>query len=78
MNRNFPSRLCREVKSSSLQSHSTALVKPGRASIPTPTIKRESVESPRGARAVTPCLELCMPGKINTAGQLLKDSLDGV
>ena len=66
MNKNFPSRLCREVKSFSLQSHSTARVKPGRATIPTPTKNRESVESPRGVSAVTLCLELCMPGKVNS------------
>lgn len=50
--RNFPSRLWRDVNSSSSHSHSTSLVKLGRDTSPTPTKKNGLTAPPMGVSAV--------------------------
>lgn len=63
MNRNLPSRLCRDVNSFSSYPHSTDLEKLGLATIPTPTKNRGSAVFPTRVSEVTLCRELCMPGE---------------
>lgn len=63
MNRNLPSRLCRDVNSFSSYPHSTDLEKLGLATIPTPTKNRGSAVFPARVSEVTLCRELCMPGE---------------
>ena len=63
MKRNFPSKLCRDANWFSFNSHSTALVKLGRARIPTPTRYRGSTEFPRVlSEVMLSSLESCVTG----------------
>ena len=61
MKRNFPSKLCRDANWFSFNSHSTALVKLGRARTPTPTRYRGSTVFPRElSEAMLFSLESCV------------------
>lgn len=64
--RNFPSRLCRDVNSSSSHSHSTSLVKLGRDTRPTPTRKNGLTAPPMGVSAVLFSFVASTPAGINT------------
>ena len=72
--RNFPSRLWRDVNSSSSHSHSTSLVKLGRDTRPTPTRKNGLTAPPMGVSAVHFSFVASAPWRTRSAliGQKIK------